>query len=627
MHWARSRHIAFARSAWVAARRSGRRSRPRVRVDRAGFRGVALVEPAAEPGCPAGTANWQRLAFARGTRASSSRLLPPLPRWLRQSSPNSACAQWVSFLDETSTRLSAAGSLVESDVQEKDYAVADLDKDGDDDLIIVRKQPFTSTGRYPNVLLMNEDGVLVDRTGQFASNAGGTINVLDLSGSPVATLGFLDATNDRDVVVADINGDTWPDVITCITLSNGQPDVISANRVYVNQGETAGVWQGLVYDDARRIDHLTLWGDDHHRFCSVKAGDVDGDGYVDLYFGDYEQGDSEVGARPIDHNDQLLLNDGTGFFLQGSSNMTPTMLESSFGMETEIVDMNGDGKLDIVKADALDTPQAISISYNDTAVEGVFGSYQIAYQRSAYNFEIGDLNNDGRPDMIVSDDGKDLYRLQSAASVPGSPVTWESEKAFTYSGGGFDDGFGGNNIIADLDGDGWNDAIIADVDVNIAGYGRRCHIFHNLGDAPDVTLREELVVDEVVGGISTADLSCTFDVAAFDINGDGFEDMVIGTCNGTKVWINDPPIGLEFSFVGGLPSRAAPGSAPPITVEAGAIGGVNPVPGSGVVWTSLNGAPFTPLPLADSGAGRYTATLPSLPSCADELRFLRRGRR
>ena len=68
------------------------------------------------------------------------------------SVPALAQDPWVQFVDDTASRLSASPSLVASDVREKDYAWGDVDNDGDTDLVIVRKQPFTSAGKFPNVL-------------------------------------------------------------------------------------------------------------------------------------------------------------------------------------------------------------------------------------------------------------------------------------------------------------------------------------------------------------------------------------------------------------------------------------------------------------------------------------------
>jgi len=250
--------------------------------------------------------------------------------------PNLA-AQWVSYTNQTSTRLVASSSLVANDVQEKDYAWADLDQDGDIDLVIVRKSPFTSTGHFSNVLLMNENGVLTDRSS--------TLTASDTSHPLLSSSnGFLDLTNDRDVVIVDVNGDGWLDVVTATTLTAGQPEYIRANRVYINQGGVGPAWLGLLYDDPNRIDDAA-WGNGEHRFCAVEAGDIDGDGDADLYFGDYQQG----GARSVDVNDRLLINDGTGYFTdQSATRMSATMLESSFGMAVKIADMNGDGKPDIV---------------------------------------------------------------------------------------------------------------------------------------------------------------------------------------------------------------------------------------------------------------------------------------
>jgi hypothetical protein len=75
---------------------------------------------------------------------------------------------WATFVREDS-RISAPNSLVLQDSQEKDMAWGDFNRDGWIDLLVVRKQPFTTQGRYRNVLLMNESGTLTERTNQYAS--------------------------------------------------------------------------------------------------------------------------------------------------------------------------------------------------------------------------------------------------------------------------------------------------------------------------------------------------------------------------------------------------------------------------------------------------------------------------
>ena len=120
--------------------------------------------------------------------------------------------QWLEFRNETSTRLVSSPGLGVSDNQEKDYAWGDVNRDGWVDLVVVRKQPFTTAGKQPGVLFMNENGVLTDRTAQFATAS-------DVGGDQ----GLMQPANNRDVVLADLNNDGWLDFATAVTISDGDP--------------------------------------------------------------------------------------------------------------------------------------------------------------------------------------------------------------------------------------------------------------------------------------------------------------------------------------------------------------------------------------------------------------------
>jgi hypothetical protein len=82
-------------------------------------------------------------------------------------------------------------------------------------------------------------------------------------------------------------------------------------------------------------------------------------------------------------------------------------------MATEMRDMNNDGFVDILKDDALNAPQGVSISYNNPANPGFFTNYDIAHSFLPYHVVVGDLNNDGLLDMVVSDDAADRYDLNT----------------------------------------------------------------------------------------------------------------------------------------------------------------------------------------------------------------------
>jgi hypothetical protein len=440
--------------------------------------------------------------------------------------PSVASAQigWVEYTEDNS-RISAPNNLVVNDAQEKDYAWGDLDKDGWTDLVIVRKQPFTTTGRKSNVLLMNEGGVLTDRTNDYAT-----------SSDVINDNGFKTNTNDRDVIFVDVDVDGWLDVVTATTLTAGQPKHISHPRVYMNLGEDgSGNWLGLHFEHARtpQIKLIGSGTDYFPFFCGVGAGDLTGDDVPDLYFADYDV------AGFSDVNDRLFVNDGSGFFSdQSTSRMSTAMLKSPFGTSAVIYDMNGDGVNDVVKNTGLGQTSGnplVAISYNNPSNEGFFNILHQPYNGDPYHVNIGDLNQDGNMDMVISDDGSDRYMLHEGVDALGR-VTWSNAHTFNT-----DDGFGSNTLVADLNDDGWGDALITDVDVDITGCARRMHIYHNKGGTVGgfVNLDEESGSGfRGVKGMTNSDLVGTHDVAVFDLDNDGDNDMLVGRCSGTSLWVN-----------------------------------------------------------------------------------------
>ena len=471
-----------------------------------------------------------------------------------------ARAQWIEFVDATASVLDAEPGLVADDLQEKDYAWGDVDRDGDVDLVVVRKEPLTSPGKEPNVLLINENGVLTDRTADFAS-----------ASQTVGDYGFLTPTNDRDVVLVDVDLDGWLDIVTAPTLSDDDPKIIGHPRIYRNRGctgpcATTEDWLGFVYEDARIPKMLSYAGEDigNPRFCAVSAGDVTGNGYPDLYFSDYDWG---VIGEPIpgpDFNDKLLINLGEsnpGFFVdltdERFSGLVPgisvPLVVSRFGAANAVVDLNGDDLAEVVKHTALDVPYYVGIGFNSPGSPGFFDTYSVVQQGAPYFVSAGDLNNDDQPELIVTEDGADRYFVNQG----GATTEFISYPfSFSHSGEGGpagDDGFGSNSLVVDVDSDGWNDVLIADVDVDVPGCGKRLHIYRNLGGTPGlVPVIEEQTSGSncanffgnpptcIVAGIPANKLMGTHDMAVFDINGDGWKDLVVGRCSGTEVYTQIP---------------------------------------------------------------------------------------
>jgi hypothetical protein len=333
--------------------------------------------------------------------------------------------------------------------------------------------------------------------------------------------------------------------------------------------------------------------------CGVAVGDVTNDGFPDIYITTYFQGLS----------DRLLINNGDGSFTDETlSRMTTTMVSSGFGTAAAIVDMNGDGAPDVVRSEN----GPFKATYNKPTQIGVFDKHETASSGAHYGMSIGDLNNDGKMDVVVGDDGSDRFLLNVGNGTDGM-ANFES-KTFSFVSGG-DDGFGNNSRVVDLNNDGFRDVLIADVDVDIGGCSRRLHMYRNLGNLPSVTLQ-----DQGTGGIPESELTGSHDVAVFDLNGDGWNDVIVGRCAGIRVFINQPPIGLAVSYPDGLPGFVTPNQSTTFTVKLNPTGGGAVQAGSEKIFYAVQFGGQQNADLVPLGNNLYQATLPAA-ACTETIQW------
>ncbi len=468
--------------------------------------------------------------------------------------PASVEAQWLDFSSVTATNIIADPFLAVSDPEEKDYATADFDMDGDVDLVVARKLPFTTFGNRANVLFINVDGVMTDLTGTYAPEF-------------ISSVDFPDGDNARDVMAANINGDAWPDVVFANAGNDASPG--QQPRVYINLGEDlSGNWLGLS-DESFRLPFLST-GVFEPNACAVGVGDVTGNGVDDLYIVDYQNS----------LEDKLLINDGSGFFSEETNSRLPLGYETSaFATAGMIKDLNGDGYPEIIK----NSTPSITVAYNDGASNpGFFSTTESLAVSAAYHFDIGDLNGDGLNDFYVVQDGQDQFQINSSP-VGAIPVTWSST---SLTASPLTSAFGGNVHLAELDGDGDDDVTIADADTDVPGCLRRMAFLRNDSGSLSDPFSAPYLPMHHFG---------TYDVAIADFNGDGANDIWVGHCDGTDLYFSN--IGIGVPIVTGLSCTVTlpdveltwinGGAYDEVTVKRGGIV-IGTLAGSATSYTDLN---------------------------------------
>ncbi len=270
-------------------------------------------------------------------------------------------------------------------------AFADLDADGDLDLFVTTYVDFD-----PNdaPFCASPDGKR-DYCGpeEFAAQPDRLYrNNGDGSFTDVSKSGGIEGPDGRGlgVLVADLTGDRRLDVFVA---NDGSPCRLFENRgglTFVEVGREGGV----AFDAAGG----PLAG------MGVSAGDLDGDGRIDLVVGNF-LGRSTIGFRNL----------GAGLFLDDSARLglvATTRPVLGFGLALE--DFDGDGDLDLMQANGhvLDRERLGEPFAMPTKLLRNDGGKFVDASRSAGPFfgrsilgrglAIGDLDRDGRPDAVVA---------------------------------------------------------------------------------------------------------------------------------------------------------------------------------------------------------------------------------
>ncbi len=310
------------------------------------------------------------------------------------------------FQDETTDRLPFSRR------DSEDIALADFDGDGDLDFIAVSEDDAV------NELYIN------DGRGFFSEEAAARLPVAGISNA---------------VVAADLNGDGAPDLLIG---NNGRNAALINNGagVFVDETELRlpplfDITQDLELGDVDGDGDLDLlvgnenqnrllinngagvFADESTQRLTYRAtaeetreadfGDIDGDGDLDILFANTALFIASLG----DAGNRLLINNGDGFFTDGSAARLPP--DTDVALDGDFIDLDGDCDLDIVTANVTRTPGGLGPApfraYLNNGrgffVEATDQVFPAGLSANGLDVEYADFNGDGLIDLYLCSRG------------------------------------------------------------------------------------------------------------------------------------------------------------------------------------------------------------------------------
>jgi enediyne biosynthesis protein E4 len=447
----------------------------------------------------------------------------------------------------------------------------DYDNDGWLDIYLVNGSTLDATaGKAPS-----------PHAALFHNNHDGTFNDVAASAG---------VTNDRwgtGCVIGDYDNDGWPDIY----VTN-----VGASRLFHNDHHgtfsDVAVKAGVALDDGSAdvaIDHT-----------GATFGDYDGDGNLDLFVAGYIDLDLKntpnSGAKTPGYDfcqyrgvkvmcgprglqgavDHLFHNNGDGTFTDVSKRLGVDGANGYYGLDALFADINNDGKPDLLVAND-STPNYLymnkgNATFKDESYETGFALNGDGREAANMGLAVGDYENNGHLSVFsttFSDDYPILFRNDGTGaftdvSYPAGVA--QSSIPFVKFGDGF----------LDYDNDGWKDLFVVNghvypqVDQHPEwgqSYAQRALLYHNLGKG-----KFELMpaVEQTGLAVVTVGRGAAFG----DLFNDGKIDVVINSMDRIPVLLRnvnpDHHNWVELQLIGGPKSpRDAVGAT--VYLTAGGI--------------------------------------------------------
>lgn len=350
-------------------------------------------------------------------------------------------------------------------------AAADFDNDGDIDIFIV------NTSGTPDRLYRNLGG------GQFEEIA--------------ASAGLASTNHNRAALWFDYDGDHLLDLLValdCFQLpTTCPPETLTLYRQVSN-----AVFQDVTA--AADLDVAIVSAVNHH-IGGLSAGDINNDGYLDLFVSTW----GGSGSR-------LFLNDGDGTFTDISSTSGILVL-GDYGWQPMMHDFDGDGFIDIYQAVDF-TPNRLWLNQGNDTFTDVAVAAGLANAMNDMGMTLADLDNDGDLDPYVTNiaiSGWHNVLLRNDSS--GSTLSFTEVSATA----GVDQGYWGwGTTTLDADLDGLVDLVATNGFWAFPWFSDPSRFFRNTGG---------LAFSEMSSSVGFDDTDWGSSLLAFDFDRDGDQDL------------------------------------------------------------------------------------------------------